>query len=76
MFTLKHKSFTWIKNVTQINKYAFSGGQDTVELHRKLGGNIEVDVCIKYLNFFLDDDEEYEKIKAVSRVIVRRSRKF
>jgi len=49
---------------TKINKYAFSGGQDTIELHRKLGGNVEVDVCIKYLNFFLDDDERYESIKA------------
>ncbi|KAM3254953.1 hypothetical protein ACQJBY_048403 [Aegilops geniculata] len=47
----------------QVNKYAFSGGQDSVELHRKLGANLEVDVSIKYLNFFLEDDDELERIK-------------
>ena len=26
----------------KINKHAFSGGQETTELHRKLGANIEV----------------------------------
>ncbi|TVU49937.1 hypothetical protein EJB05_01282 [Eragrostis curvula] len=50
-----------IKN--KINRYAFSGGQDSVELHRKLGGNLDVDVPIKYLNFFLEDDDELERIK-------------
>ena len=65
------KKCVWVPNISlnifsQINKYAFSGGQDTIELHRKLGGNVEVDVCIQYLNFFLDDDERYENIKAVS----------
>ncbi|XP_037439868.1 tryptophan--tRNA ligase, cytoplasmic [Triticum urartu] len=48
---------------TKVNKYAFSGGQDSVELHRKLGANLEVDVSIKYLNFFLEDDDELERIK-------------
>jgi len=48
---------------TKINKYAFSGGQDTIELHRKHGGNCEIDVCIQYLNFFLDDDDKYANIK-------------
>uniref|UniRef100_A0A0E0GXT8 tryptophan--tRNA ligase n=1 Tax=Oryza nivara TaxID=4536 RepID=A0A0E0GXT8_ORYNI len=47
----------------QVNKYAFSGGQDTVELHRELGANLDVDVSIKYLNFFLQDDDELEHIK-------------
>ena len=28
--------------IFQVNKYAFSGGQDSVELHRKLGANLEV----------------------------------
>uniref|UniRef100_A0A453K2J2 Tryptophanyl-tRNA synthetase n=1 Tax=Aegilops tauschii subsp. strangulata TaxID=200361 RepID=A0A453K2J2_AEGTS len=50
---------------TKVNKYAFSGGQDSVELHRKLGANLEVDVSIKYLNFFLEDDDELERIKKV-----------
>ncbi|XP_051185288.1 tryptophan--tRNA ligase, cytoplasmic [Lolium perenne] len=48
---------------TKVNKYAFSGGQDSVELHRKLGANLEVDVSIKWLNFFLEDDDELENIK-------------
>ncbi|XP_004540508.1 tryptophan--tRNA ligase, cytoplasmic [Maylandia zebra] len=50
-----------IKN--KINKHAFSGGKDTVEEHRKYGGNTEVDVSFLYLTFFLEDDEKLEKIK-------------
>lgn len=50
-----------IKN--KINKYAFSGGQDTAEKHRELGGRTEVDVPYQYLSFFLEDDEELEKIR-------------
>jgi len=41
---------------TKVNKYAFTGGGDTLEDHRKYGGNLDVDVPYKYLNFFLDDD--------------------
>lgn len=48
---------------TKVNKYAFSGGRDSIELHRKLGANLDVDVPIKYLNFFLEDDNELEHIK-------------
>ncbi|PVH31085.1 hypothetical protein PAHAL_9G053600 [Panicum hallii] len=47
----------------KVNKYAFSGGQASVELHRKLGANLDVDVPIKYLNFFLEDDDELDHIK-------------
>lgn len=50
-----------IKN--KVNKYAFSGGQDTIEKHRELGANLEVDIPVKYLGFFLDDDDELDKIK-------------
>ncbi|KAI9101208.1 hypothetical protein DFS34DRAFT_578462 [Phlyctochytrium arcticum] len=50
-----------IKN--KINKYAFSGGRDTVEEHRNLGGNCDVDVAFQYLRFFLNDDEELEGIQ-------------
>ncbi|XP_002530195.2 tryptophan--tRNA ligase, cytoplasmic [Ricinus communis] len=50
-----------IKN--KINKYAFSGGQDSLEKHRKYGANLEVDIPVKYLNFFLEDDDELEHIK-------------
>ncbi|OIW01732.1 hypothetical protein TanjilG_03870 [Lupinus angustifolius] len=48
---------------TKVNRYAFSGGQDSVEKHRQLGANLEVDIPIKYLSFFLDDDVELEHIK-------------
>uniref|UniRef100_A0A161XUP0 tryptophan--tRNA ligase n=1 Tax=Daucus carota subsp. sativus TaxID=79200 RepID=A0A161XUP0_DAUCS len=50
-----------IKN--KINKYAFSGGQDSIENHRKYGANLEVDIPVKYLGFFLDDDAELEHIR-------------
>ncbi|CAL5195298.1 unnamed protein product [Lathyrus oleraceus] len=50
-----------IKN--KVNRHAFSGGQDSVEKHRQLGANIEVDIPVKYLSFFLDDDAELEHIK-------------
>ncbi len=42
---------------------AFSGGQDTRELHEKLGGRTDVDVPFQYLSFFLDDDERLESIR-------------
>ncbi|ODV97046.1 hypothetical protein PACTADRAFT_1629 [Pachysolen tannophilus NRRL Y-2460] len=46
----------------KINKYAFSGGQVTVEEHRKLGGNPDIDVAYQYLSFFEDDDQILKKI--------------
>jgi tryptophanyl-tRNA synthetase len=48
---------------SKIMKYAFSGGQDTIEKQRQLGANLEVDISIKYLSFFLEDDDELEQIK-------------
>lgn len=52
-----------IKN--KVNKYGFSGGQETEEEHRRLGGNTDVDVSYQYLTFFLDDDEELAKMGEV-----------
>lgn len=46
----------------KINKYAFSGGRATVEEHRELGGNPDVDVPYQYLTYFLEDDAELERI--------------
>ncbi|KAG8934048.1 tryptophan--tRNA ligase [Tulasnella sp. 418] len=51
-----------IKN--KINKHGFSGGQETEEEHRRLGGNPDVDVAYQYLGFFEEDDELYAKIAA------------
>ncbi|KAI5186897.1 tryptophanyl-tRNA synthetase [Nematocida homosporus] len=48
----------------KINKHAFSGGRDTLEEHRRLGGNPTVDVAYQYLRFFLSDDallKQYEE---------------
>ncbi|KAL0219029.1 hypothetical protein P9112_004682 [Eukaryota sp. TZLM1-RC] len=47
----------------KINKFAFSGGRTTTEEHRQLGGQPEVDVSYQYLEFFLDDDVELERIR-------------
>ena len=42
---------------------AFSGGQDTRELHEQIGGRTAVDVPFQYLTFFLESDEELESIR-------------
>ncbi|TPX19021.1 uncharacterized protein E0L32_011265 [Thyridium curvatum] len=47
---------------TKINKYAFSGGQVSVEEHRRLGGNPDVDVSYIYLTYFEDDDAKLAKV--------------
>lgn len=48
---------------TKINKHAFSGGRVTVEEHRELGGNTDIDVSFQLLKFFLESDEELEKLR-------------
>ncbi|PYI07881.1 tryptophanyl-tRNA synthetase [Aspergillus sclerotiicarbonarius CBS 121057] len=47
---------------TKINKYAFSGGQVSIEDHRRLGGNPDVDVSYIYLTYFEEDDAKLEEI--------------
>ena len=48
---------------TKIKKYAFSGGQNSIEEHRKLGGNPNKDVSFQYLKFFFEpNDEKLRKI--------------
>ncbi|KAJ8636951.1 hypothetical protein MRB53_011218 [Persea americana] len=47
----------------KVKKYAFSGGQDSIDNHRKYGANLEVDIPVKYLGFFLEDDSELEHIR-------------
>ena len=42
----------------KINKYAFSGGQATLEEHRKKGGNPDVDVSFQYLRMMFEDDDK------------------
>jgi tryptophanyl-tRNA synthetase len=48
---------------TKIKKYAFSGGRNTIEEHRKKGGNPEVDVSFQYLKMFFEPNDE--KLKQI-----------
>lgn len=53
----------------KINKYAFSGGQPTIEEHRKKGGNPDIDVSFQYLKFLFEESDEklqeiYDKYKS------------
>jgi tryptophanyl-tRNA synthetase len=56
-----HDTPNQIKN--KINKYAFSGGRVSQEEHRQFGGDTSVDVAFQYLRFFLEDDDELERIR-------------
>ncbi|KAF2432071.1 tryptophanyl-tRNA synthetase [Tothia fuscella] len=51
----------------KINNHAFSGGRETLEMHRELGGNPDVDVPFQYLSYFEDDDEKLKKLEAEYR---------
>ncbi len=42
----------------KIKKYAFSGGKDTIEEHRKKGGDPDVDVSFQYLRMFFEPDDK------------------
>ena len=48
----------------KVNKYAFSGsiGDGTLEDHRRVGGDITLDIACQYLNFFETDDETLNSI--------------
>ncbi len=51
----------------KINKYAFSGGQDTLEKHRELGGNPDIDTAYQWLRYFEEDDAVLEDLAAKYR---------
>ncbi|MCS5536291.1 MAG: hypothetical protein NZ802_10590, partial [Candidatus Poseidoniales archaeon] len=40
-------------------KRAFSGGQPTVEEHRRLGGNPDIDVAYQYMMYFFEEDDNF-----------------
>ena len=42
----------------KINSHAFSGGGETVEVHRAKGANLAVDIPFQYLRFFMESDDE------------------
>ena len=47
----------------KIMKYAFSGGQATIEEHRKKGGNPDIDVSYQWLSIFFEPDDR--KLKQI-----------
>ena len=48
----------------KIYRHAFSGGQSSIEEHRKLGGNPDVDVPFQWLYMFFEpDDKRIEEIR-------------
>ncbi len=47
----------------KVMKYAFSGGRSTIEEHRKLGGNPDVDVAYQWLSILFEpDDHKLKKL--------------
>jgi len=49
----------------KIYRHAFSGGQASVEEHRKLGGNPDIDVPFQWLYMFFEpDDKRIEEIRS------------
>jgi tryptophanyl-tRNA synthetase len=49
----------------KVMKYAFSGGQESVEEHREKGGNPEVDVSFQWLKMLFEpDDKELKRIES------------
>lgn len=53
-----------VKDVERkIKKYAFSGGQATIEDHKKLGGNPDIDIAYQWLYMMFEPDEQ--KIKKI-----------
>lgn len=46
----------------KIQKYAYSGGRDTVQEHRKKGGDPEVDVSFHYLLYFEEESQRLQQI--------------
>lgn len=46
----------------KINKHAYSGGQASIEDHRKYGGDLNIDVPFQYLLYLCDDDSKMKEI--------------
>lgn len=44
--------------VEKIHKHAYSGGQTSVDAHRELGGDPEIDVSYQFLYYFFEDDDD------------------
>jgi len=48
-----------LEDITKKIRKAYSGSQSTVEEHRRLGGNPDVDVAYQYMMYFFEDDDDY-----------------
>ena len=48
-----------IESVTKKISKAYSGGQSTIEEHRRLGGNPDIDVAYQYMMYFFEQDDAY-----------------
>ena len=46
----------------KIMKHAFSGGKDTLKEHREKGADLSVDISYIWLCYFMEDDEELDRI--------------
>jgi len=42
----------------KVKKYAFSGGQPTIQEHREKGGNPDIDMCFIWLKYLFEPDEK------------------
>ena len=68
MSTSDSDSTIWVTDSPEevkkkIMKHAFSGGRISIEEHRKLGGNPDVDVSFQWLYYFFEPDDK--KIKQI-----------
>ena len=48
-----------IDSITKKIRKAYSGGQSTIEEHRRIGGNPDIDVAYQYMMYFFEDDDAY-----------------
>ena len=48
-----------IQTITKKIKKAYSGGQSTIEEHRRLGGNPDIDVAYQYMMYFFEHDDKH-----------------
>ncbi|EKE37977.1 hypothetical protein ENUP19_0274G0068 [Entamoeba nuttalli] len=62
-----HNSILLSDNAKQverkINKLAFSGGRNTTEEHKKLGGQCDIDVSFQLLNIFSSDSAQVKDVE-------------
>ena len=47
----------------KVNKFAKSGGGQSIEEHRTNGANLDVDIPYQWLKFFLEDDDKLVEIE-------------